>query len=143
MSDNSPRPNATVDDADADADAAPAPAPWAFAAVYTQPLPPALQFGPHTGFTAMADYVRTTLPDHCTHRDPFKNAYAGRNVHTDKPDTWRACSHGLPARCGGAYTRPAERQGLNDHVYEAVFLLAKAYCPFCSVCRSAVRRGMG
>jgi hypothetical protein len=41
----------------------PAPAPWAFAAPYAQPLPAALRFNPHSGFTAMADYVKTTLPN--------------------------------------------------------------------------------
>jgi hypothetical protein len=39
-----------------------APPPWAFATSYAQPLPPALQFDPYTGFNDMADYMQTVLP---------------------------------------------------------------------------------
>ncbi|KAF1939331.1 hypothetical protein EJ02DRAFT_497159, partial [Clathrospora elynae] len=32
-------------------------APWAFEAAYSQPLPPAFQFDPYTGFTHLSDYI--------------------------------------------------------------------------------------
>jgi hypothetical protein len=67
---------------------APPPAPWPFEATYSRALPPAFQFDPQAGFTALSDHMRATAQDQTKDQRPRVNGLVATYPTGKIKDSW-------------------------------------------------------